>query len=78
MDVAFIDLYRGMGGRNSMIRWVHANPSLARSDYTHPNRRGAAKVGSIIKRYLMKEYEQSQNPHGPKTFAAVQVMTQDK
>ena len=74
MNVAFIDLYRSMGGRNSMIRWVHANPSLARSDYTHPNRRGAAKVGSIIKLYLMKEYEDSQNPKGQKAFASRQPL----
>lgn len=69
MNVAFLDLYRGMGGRNSMIRWVNANPSLARSDYTHPNRRGAAKVGSIIKAHLLKEYDKSKQPQGQRTFA---------
>lgn len=69
MNVGFIDLYRSMGGRNSMIKWVEGKPSLARSDYTHPNRRGAARVGTIIKRYLMKEYEGSQLPQGTKAFA---------
>ena len=69
MEVSFLDLYSGMGGKNSMIRWVHANPSLARTDYTHPNRRGAAKVGNIVKQYLLTEYEAHQNGGESGTFA---------
>ncbi len=52
----FLNLYQRMGGRNSMIQWVKSNPSLARNDYAHPNRRGAVKVGNIVKRFIMEEY----------------------
>lgn len=52
----FLNLYKQMGGRNSMIQWVKAKPSLARNDYAHPNRRGAVKVGDIVKNYLLQEY----------------------
>ncbi|MCI4668317.1 MAG: hypothetical protein MRZ79_09275 [Bacteroidia bacterium] len=53
---AFLNLYESMGGRNSMIQWVKSKPSLARNDYAHPNRRGAIKVGDIVKHYLLQEY----------------------
>ncbi|MEO0896754.1 MAG: hypothetical protein AAFY71_10175 [Bacteroidota bacterium] len=53
---AFLNLYQQMGGRNSMIQWVKARPSLARNDYAHPNRRGAIKVGNIVRDYLNDEY----------------------
>ncbi|MEO1414694.1 MAG: hypothetical protein AAFW00_05415 [Bacteroidota bacterium] len=58
----FLNLYQSMGGRNSMIQWVKAKPSLARNDYAHPNRRGAVKVGEIVKDYLLKEYEHEYGP----------------
>lgn len=57
MNVGFLNLYEGMGGHNSMIKWVNANPSLANSDYTHPNRRGAKVVGDIVKKFILKEFE---------------------
>lgn len=53
---AFLNLYESMGGRNSMIQWVKSKPSLARNDYAHPNRRGAIKVGDIVKNHLLQEY----------------------
>ena len=43
-QIGFLNLYEGMGGKNSMIRWVKSRPSLARRDYAHPNHRGAVKV----------------------------------
>lgn len=70
MEVSFLDLYQGMGGHNSMIRWVESKPSLARSDYTHPNRRGAAKVGNIVKQFLLDEYDRHQTGETKGEFAA--------
>ena len=52
--VAFLDLYRGMGGHNAMVRWV-AN-DLARKDYTHPNRKGADRIAGIVRSYLLDGY----------------------
>lgn len=56
MEVAFLNLYEKMGGANSMVKWVEADPPLAHHDYTHPNRRGAEKVSNIISEFLMREY----------------------
>ena len=57
MGIGFLNLYEEMGGRNSMIKWVKARPSLARSDYAHPNHRGAVKVSNIVKDFLLRNYE---------------------
>jgi lysophospholipase L1-like esterase len=42
------DLYTAMGGRNSMISWVEADPPLAATDYTHFSPQGARKVGELF------------------------------
>lgn len=65
--VAFLDLYEAMGGRNSMVQWVKND--LARSDYTHPNRRGAERVGDIVRDFLLDSFRLQQDSLGPKTFA---------
>ncbi|MEO1217034.1 MAG: hypothetical protein AAFY45_26145 [Bacteroidota bacterium] len=57
MGIGFLNLYEEMGGRNSMIKWVKARPSLARSDYAHPNHRGAVKVSNIVKDFLLRNYD---------------------
>lgn len=67
--IAFLDLYSGMGGRNSMIKWVNSNPSLAQKDYTHPNRRGAVEVSNIVKEYLLSEYPSLESIPKPSTLA---------
>lgn len=54
---AFWDLYEAMGGKNSMVSWVNADPPLAGSDYTHFNFRGAKMVGELLFNALMLEYE---------------------
>ena len=66
MHVGFLNLYEGMGGKNSMIRWVKAKPSLARSDYAHPNHRGAEKVSNIVKDYLLEKFNSFAEDH-PRT-----------
>ncbi|MBI1307814.1 MAG: hypothetical protein GC181_14520 [Bacteroidetes bacterium] len=53
---AFWDLYSAMGGPNSMVSWVNANPSLASKDYTHFNARGARYVGEMLYDALLSEY----------------------
>jgi lysophospholipase L1-like esterase len=55
---AFWDLYKAMGGKNSMISWVNANPPLASTDYTHFSPRGARLIAEILYNELMYEYEQ--------------------
>jgi len=55
---AFWDLYKAMGGKNSMSSWVNADPPMASTDYTHFTRRGARIVGEMLYNELMYEYEQ--------------------
>jgi len=54
-NVAYFDMYRAMGGKNSMIQWV--NKGWASTDYIHFNRRGAEKMAEIMYQYIMLEYE---------------------
>ncbi len=53
----FWDLYHAMGGENSMPGWVFAEPSLARKDFTHFNRKGGHIVAQMLFNALMEEYE---------------------
>ncbi len=54
---AFWDLYRAMGGKNSMPSFVMADPPLATSDYIHFTARGANLVAEMFYKALMLEYE---------------------
>ncbi len=54
---AFWDLYRAMGGHNSMPSWVAASPALAGKDYTHFTPRGAMLVGEMLYNSLMHAYQ---------------------
>jgi hypothetical protein len=54
--VIFWNLYETMGGKNSMVRWVKANPPLANKDFTHFNFEGAEKIGTFFYRQLMQQY----------------------
>lgn len=53
---AFWDMYEAMGGRNSMVSWVQADPPLAADDYTHFSPQGARKVGELFYTALINEY----------------------
>lgn len=53
---AFWDLYEAMGGRNSMVSWVQADPPLAAEDYTHFSPLGARKAGELFYSALIDEY----------------------
>ncbi|WP_291724562.1 GDSL-type esterase/lipase family protein [Bernardetia sp.] len=54
---AFWDLREAMGGQNSMVAWVNNKPSLAQSDYTHFNARGATLVGEMLYNAMNNAYE---------------------
>lgn len=45
---AYFDLYAAMGGRNSMVSWVEADPPLAAPDYTHFSPQGASKMAELF------------------------------
>lgn len=54
--VGFLNLFEEMGGENAMVQWVNSRPSLARSDYAHPNRKGAERVATILRDHLLEGY----------------------
>lgn len=56
-DCGFWDLYEVMGGKNSMISWVEADPPLAANDYTHFAPGGAKKITKLFYKALMNDYE---------------------
>lgn len=66
---AFWDLYEAMGGENSMVSWVTADPPLANKDFTHFNSRGAAYVGEMIYAALVHDYQVYINSKSGKTEA---------
>lgn len=53
---AFWDMYKAMGGRNSMPSWVFANPSLASGDFVHFNARGAKTIAQMFYNSFILEY----------------------
>lgn len=46
--IAFWDILEAMGGRNSMDKWVNANPPLASKDYVHLTHEGSTKVAGLL------------------------------
>ncbi|MBX2972071.1 MAG: hypothetical protein KF797_03120 [Flavobacteriales bacterium] len=52
----FWDMYEAMGGRNSMVSWVEADPPLAATDYTHFSPQGAKKVGELFFTALINDF----------------------
>ncbi len=55
---AFWDLYEAMGGENSMVSWVNAEPPMGHTDYTHFTPRGARLVAEMMYSELMRAYEE--------------------
>jgi len=63
-QIAFWDLYAAMGGENTMIKYVAAQPPLAAKDYTHLNFRGGQKIAKKLADALLFErnrYEKKSN-----------------
>lgn len=54
----FWDMYEVMGGRNSMPKWVNAEPSLAASDYIHFSPKGAKKIAEKFNVKLFDMYDE--------------------
>ena len=55
-NVAYWDMYKAMGGENSMPSWVFANPPLATSDFVHFTTRGAKVIANMFYNALWYEY----------------------
>jgi lysophospholipase L1-like esterase len=56
-DAAYWDLFRMMGGENSMVQWVKHVPPYAGTDYTHFTPAGAQKVGEALSRSFLTYYD---------------------
>jgi lysophospholipase L1-like esterase len=56
--VAFLNLYKAMGGKNTMVKWVENEYPLANKDYTHLNFRGSQKIGRIIFNHIKAKYSE--------------------
>jgi lysophospholipase L1-like esterase len=55
-DAAFWDMYKAMGGENSMPSWVFANPPLASDDFVHFNSLGAKTIAQMFYNAFILEY----------------------
>jgi len=55
---AYWDIYEAMGGKNSMLAWVDAEPRLATTDYTHFTHKGARKIAEMFYSALIKDYNE--------------------
>lgn len=58
----FWDMYEVMGGKNSMVEWVNAEPALAGSDYIHFTPKGAKKIAEEFNKKLMEMYDKYKRP----------------
>lgn len=56
----FWDMYLNMGGYNSMIKWVEADPPLAGKDYTHFTLSGTKKISEMLWQAIENEYKEFQ------------------
>lgn len=54
---AYWDLYRMMGGENSMAQWVRHSPPYAGPDYIHFTPAGAQRVGEALSRSFLTCYD---------------------
>ena len=54
---AYWDLYRMMGGQNSMSQWVRHYPAYAGPDYVHFTPAGAKVVGETLSRSFLTYYD---------------------
>ncbi len=53
---AFWDMYKAMGGENSMPSWVFADPPLASGDFVHFNSRGSKTIAQMFYNAFILEY----------------------
>jgi len=55
-DIAFWNLFEAMGGKNSMVEWVNANPPRAFKDYIHFNDVGSKMEAEMLFEELMTNF----------------------
>lgn len=60
-DGAYWDMYKAMGGHNSMPSWVFANPPLASTDFVHFTAKGAIIIAQMFYNALYYEYRKFEN-----------------
>jgi hypothetical protein len=56
-DCAFWDLQDVMGGTNSMVNWVNAQPPLAQPDHAHFSPIGAKIIGKKLSQAIIQDYQ---------------------
>lgn len=72
----FWDMYEVMGGKNSMPKWVEAEPSLAAKDYIHFSPKGAKKMAVEFSTKLFDLYNLYKDPnYVPKAKAVKDSIT---
>ena len=59
----FWDMYEVMGGKNSMPKWVEADPPLAATDYIHFSPKGAKKMAMEFNKKLFDMYYLYKDPN---------------
>ncbi|MDR3296727.1 MAG: hypothetical protein LBS94_00645 [Prevotellaceae bacterium] len=57
---AFWDSYAAMGGKNSIVSWAYAQPSLAAKDFCHFSNVGATLMAELLCRSLLRDLHQSE------------------
>lgn len=55
-NIVFWNMYKAMGGYDSMKRWVEESPKRAGKDYTHINHQGAKEIATLFYNWMMDEY----------------------
>ena len=68
-DIAYWDMFKAMGGENSMPSWVDSEPALASKDYVHLTGKGAETIANLLynainlelNKFLLKQNEISEN-----------------
>jgi len=63
----FWDMYEAMGGLNSILAWIDADPPLAAPDYTHLTSKGARKISKMFYEQLMDKYATYKNSEATKS-----------
>jgi len=69
-NIGFINLFKLMGGKNSMVTWVEKTPKRARKDYTHFNSKGSKQIAKLIFEKLEKGYKTYKKKHSKTTKTA--------
>jgi lysophospholipase L1-like esterase len=62
-ETGFLNLFKLMGGENSMVKWVEKPPRLANRDYTHFNAKGSKEIALLIFNELEKGYKKYKKEH---------------